>query len=164
MSVVCEVWFAFSWILDQVPEICPVNRATDLQALHDNFEGKSMLEDKFSEVSASLLSAYDSGELLGALDEGHSGWQKWVKGFSKSLKRKGKSLFMPLRVLLMGKLHGPGMGPSILLLYKAGKSGVAAAEVGFITLDERFNMLRQLDWDSLNQDQPQPEPAASLSS
>ncbi|XP_031383398.1 glutamate--tRNA ligase, chloroplastic/mitochondrial-like [Punica granatum] len=123
-----------------------------------------MLEDKLSEVSASLLSAYDSGELLGALDEGHSGWQKWVKGFSKSLKRKGKSLFMPLRVLLTGKLHDPGMGPSILLLYKAGKSGVAAAEVGFITLDERFNMLRQLDWDSLNQDQPQPEPAASLSS
>lgn len=23
MSVVCEVWFAFSWILDQIPKLCP---------------------------------------------------------------------------------------------------------------------------------------------
>ncbi|KAK4803237.1 hypothetical protein SAY86_001440 [Trapa natans] len=38
MSVACEVWFAFSWILDQVPKIHPVNRATDLQALHDKFD------------------------------------------------------------------------------------------------------------------------------
>ncbi|OWM67572.1 cellulose synthase-like protein D4 [Punica granatum] len=41
MSVVCEVWFAFSWILDQVPKVCPVNRATDLQALHDKFDTPS---------------------------------------------------------------------------------------------------------------------------
>lgn len=47
-----------------------------------------MLEDKLSEVSASLLAAYDSGELLSALEEGHAGWQKWVKSFGKTLKRK----------------------------------------------------------------------------
>lgn len=51
-------------------------------------EGKPVVEDKLSEVSASLLAAYDSGELLGALEEGHAGWQKWVKGFGKTLKRK----------------------------------------------------------------------------
>lgn len=71
---------------------------------------------------------------------------------------------MPLRVLLTGKLHGPDMGASILLLHKAGKSDIVAAETGFIPLDERFNMLRQLDWDSLSRDQPQLEPAATLSS
>lgn len=38
MSVVCEVWFAFSWILDQVPKLCPVNRSTDLELLRDKFE------------------------------------------------------------------------------------------------------------------------------
>ncbi|GKV06930.1 hypothetical protein SLEP1_g18747 [Rubroshorea leprosula] len=38
MSVVCEVWFAFSWILDQVPKLCPVNRSTDLQVLREKFE------------------------------------------------------------------------------------------------------------------------------
>ncbi|KAG6555351.1 hypothetical protein Mapa_002577 [Marchantia paleacea] len=38
MSVVCEIWFAFSWILDQLPKLNPVNRQTDLQVLKDKFE------------------------------------------------------------------------------------------------------------------------------
>ncbi|PWA92463.1 Cellulose synthase [Artemisia annua] len=38
MSIVCELWFAFSWILDQIPKLCPVNRSVDLQLLHDKFE------------------------------------------------------------------------------------------------------------------------------
>ncbi|CAN1354284.1 Cellulose synthase-like protein D3 [Linum perenne] len=38
MSVVCELWFAFSWLLDQLPKLCPVNRATDLNVLKDKFE------------------------------------------------------------------------------------------------------------------------------
>ncbi|KAL8534763.1 hypothetical protein ACS0TY_010698 [Phlomoides rotata] len=38
MSIVCEIWFAFSWILDQVPKLCPINRATDLNVLREKFE------------------------------------------------------------------------------------------------------------------------------
>ncbi|KAH0456878.1 hypothetical protein IEQ34_014785 [Dendrobium chrysotoxum] len=38
MSVVCELWFAFSWLLDQLPKLSPVNRATDLSVLKDKFE------------------------------------------------------------------------------------------------------------------------------
>ncbi|KAL6008213.1 Cellulose synthase-like protein D3 [Asimina triloba] len=38
MSVVCEIWFAFSWLLDQLPKLCPVNRATDLAILKEKFE------------------------------------------------------------------------------------------------------------------------------
>ncbi|PKA55734.1 Cellulose synthase-like protein D2 [Apostasia shenzhenica] len=41
MSVVCEVWFAFSWLLDQLPKLCPVNRITDLSVLKDKFETPS---------------------------------------------------------------------------------------------------------------------------
>ncbi|OAE24508.1 hypothetical protein AXG93_590s1010 [Marchantia polymorpha subsp. ruderalis] len=41
MSVVCELWFAFSWILDQLPKLCPVNRLTDLAVLKDKFEKPS---------------------------------------------------------------------------------------------------------------------------
>nr|GMC65136.1 glutamate--tRNA ligase, chloroplastic/mitochondrial [Ipomoea batatas] len=117
-------------------------------------EGKPVLEDRLSEVAESLLAAYSSGELFGALEEGQPGWQKWVKSFGKSLKRKGKSLFMPLRVLLTGKLHGPDIGSSVVLLYKAGNSGVVASQVGFIPLDERFKMLREVDWESFSKDPP----------
>ncbi|KAI7988405.1 Cellulose synthase-like protein D2 [Camellia lanceoleosa] len=39
MSVICEVWFAISWLLDQLPKFCPVNRkATDLNVLKENPE------------------------------------------------------------------------------------------------------------------------------
>ncbi|KAG0474226.1 hypothetical protein HPP92_016083 [Vanilla planifolia] len=33
MSITCEVWFTFSWLLDQLPKLCPVNRAADLSVL-----------------------------------------------------------------------------------------------------------------------------------
>lgn len=51
-------------------------------------ECKSVIDDGLPDVAASLLAAFDGGELLGALEEGQSGWQKWVKSFGKSLKRK----------------------------------------------------------------------------
>ncbi|PIN24169.1 1,4-beta-D-xylan synthase [Handroanthus impetiginosus] len=38
MSVVCEIWFAFSWLLDQLPKLCPVKRVTDLSVLKERFE------------------------------------------------------------------------------------------------------------------------------
>ncbi|KAJ8774068.1 hypothetical protein K2173_009499 [Erythroxylum novogranatense] len=41
LSVVCEIWFAFSWLLDQVPKLFPVNRAVDLDALKERFEAPS---------------------------------------------------------------------------------------------------------------------------
>ncbi|XP_076883425.1 cellulose synthase-like protein D4 isoform X2 [Bidens hawaiensis] len=45
MSVICEIWFAFSWILDQVPKLCPVNRSADLQLLHDKFEARDEVKN-----------------------------------------------------------------------------------------------------------------------
>ncbi|XP_059664786.1 glutamate--tRNA ligase, chloroplastic/mitochondrial isoform X2 [Cornus florida] len=126
-------------------------------------EAKPILEDRFSEVAASLLTAYDSGELIGALTEGHAGWQKWVKNLGKSLKRKGKSLFMPLRVLLTGKLHGPDMGASVLLLHRAGTCGVVAPQDSFVSLDGRFKILREVDWESFKKDKPALESAAAVS-
>lgn len=38
ISIACEIWFAFSWLLDILPKMNPINRATDLAALHDKFE------------------------------------------------------------------------------------------------------------------------------
>ncbi|OIW18850.1 hypothetical protein TanjilG_25293 [Lupinus angustifolius] len=124
-------------------------------------EAESVLQDNLSEFSTSLLAAYDNGDLIAAL-ESQDSWKKWVKDFGKSLKRKGKSLFMPLRLLLTGKLHGPDMGASVLLLHKAGKSGIVAPEVGFVTLEERFEMLRQVNWETLSKDHPVKETATSV--
>ncbi|KAF6174169.1 hypothetical protein GIB67_033701 [Kingdonia uniflora] len=126
-------------------------------------EGKPVLEDKLSEFALSLIAAYESGDLNVALEEGHTGWKTWVKSFGKSLGRKGKSLFMPLRVLLTGKLHGPDMASTVLLLHKAEKCGAIAPQAQFVTLEERFKILAEVDWEGLNRDQPQLEPAAVVS-
>lgn len=32
-SVICEIWFAFSWVLDQFPKWSPINRDTYLDEL-----------------------------------------------------------------------------------------------------------------------------------
>lgn len=41
ISIICEIWFAFSWILDILPKLNPVHRSTDLQALKEKFETPS---------------------------------------------------------------------------------------------------------------------------
>ncbi|GMY37704.1 cellulose synthase A catalytic subunit 8 [UDP-forming]-like isoform X1, partial [Fagus crenata] len=37
-SVICEIWFAFSWILDQFPKWSPINRETYIDKLSARFE------------------------------------------------------------------------------------------------------------------------------
>ncbi|KAL3639773.1 Cellulose synthase-like protein D1 [Castilleja foliolosa] len=41
LSLVCEMWFSFSWFLDTLPKLNPINRAADLDALKDKFETTS---------------------------------------------------------------------------------------------------------------------------
>lgn len=38
-SVICEIWFAFSWVLDQFPKWCPINRET----FTDRLSARSLL-------------------------------------------------------------------------------------------------------------------------
>lgn len=70
---------------------------------------------------------------------------------------------MPLRVLLTGKLQGPDIGLSILLLHKAGNSGAVAPETEFVTLEQRFKLLREVDWTSFEKNQPVLESATNVS-
>ncbi|XP_057536897.1 cellulose synthase A catalytic subunit 8 [UDP-forming] isoform X1 [Amaranthus tricolor] len=37
-SVICEIWFAFSWVLDQFPKWCPINRETFIDQLSLRYE------------------------------------------------------------------------------------------------------------------------------
>lgn len=46
MSITCELWFAFSWLLDQLPKLCPVNRVTNLSVLKERFESPNLRNPK----------------------------------------------------------------------------------------------------------------------
>ncbi|KAK7245531.1 hypothetical protein RIF29_40377 [Crotalaria pallida] len=37
-SIICEIWFAFSWVLDQFPKWSPINRQTFIDRLSERFE------------------------------------------------------------------------------------------------------------------------------
>ena len=50
------------------------------------------------------MAAHGSGELQSALQSPEA-YKAWVKGVGKAQKRKGKRLFMPLRVALTGNTH-----------------------------------------------------------
>ncbi|KAJ4749713.1 Cellulose synthase [Rhynchospora pubera] len=37
-SIICEIWFAFSWVLDQFPKWCPINREAYIDRLAARYE------------------------------------------------------------------------------------------------------------------------------
>ncbi|CAK7324232.1 unnamed protein product [Dovyalis caffra] len=55
------------------------------------------------------------------------------------------------------------MGSSIILLHQAGTRGIVSSQAVFVRLNERFEVLREIDWDALNKNQPPLEPAAAIS-
>ncbi|GJV40687.1 glutamate--tRNA ligase, chloroplastic/mitochondrial [Tanacetum coccineum] len=56
-----------------------------------------------------------------------------------------------LDCIMIGKLHGPDMGESIVLIYRAGTSGIVAPEVGFVTLEQRLKSLKEVNWEAFSQ-------------
>ncbi|KAK1281977.1 hypothetical protein QJS10_CPB22g01534 [Acorus calamus] len=99
-------------------------------------EGRPLVGDKLSEVAASLLSAYDSGEFHKALEEGHTG-QVSFHASSSAADRKAP---------------WPRHGVAMHVLREAGLCGIITPQAGFVTLDERFKIMREVDWEALNRD------------
>lgn len=58
---------------------------------------------------------------------------------------QGKRLFMPLRILLTGSMHGPDVGAILALVDRASSSGCISEEVDIVTLLERVKLLQALD-------------------
>ena len=44
-SVICEIWFAFSWVLDQFPKWSPINRETFIDRLSARYIHHSYTDD-----------------------------------------------------------------------------------------------------------------------
>ena len=57
------------------------------------------------QVAEAVVAAYDSGELQRAVAGADEAFKGWVKALGKAQKRKGKRLFMPLRLALTGSTH-----------------------------------------------------------
>jgi hypothetical protein len=71
------------------------------------------------QVAGAAVVAFDSGELQTAIAD--KAFKKWVNSVGKAQKRKGKRLFMPLRLALTGSTH-VSLSPGCLLLPQPGSS------------------------------------------
>jgi glutamyl-tRNA synthetase len=84
----------------------------------------AFVADGVAEVGQAVLEAYRAGELPDpASDDFGAAWKAWVKGAGKALGRKGKGLFMPLRIVMTGRMSGPDIPAQLALL------GLASEEV-----------------------------------
>jgi hypothetical protein len=46
MSMVGDVWFGFSWVLNQLPKLNPIKRVPDITAIRDQYESSTSGESK----------------------------------------------------------------------------------------------------------------------
>ncbi|CAK9881508.1 unnamed protein product [Sphagnum jensenii] len=111
---------------------------------------KEIVDDNITEVVSSIVAAYDSGELQAVIDGDHDAWQKWIKGIGKTFKRKGKRLFMPVRIALTGRMQGPEMGAILRLLREGETSGIITDKGSLVPLSERIKVLREVDWTAVS--------------
>lgn len=101
-------------------------------------------DDGFGEIVQAVLAAADSGELQGAAEagDGGEGYKTWAKAVGKATGRKGKRLFMPLRVALTGRTQGPDVGEVVAALARCDPGRDLAAGVAFVPLSTRVAALR----------------------
>ena len=101
-------------------------------------DAASILAGGFVEVASAVLDAHWSGELpdpcphpAGGNDDGEqfgAAWADWVRRLGARLGRKGKALFMPLRVAMTGRHSGPDIPAQLRLLGLAVRSTTAKAD------------------------------------
>ena len=78
--------------------------------------------------------------------------QDWIKGVGKAQGRKGKRLFMPMRIAFTGRMSGPDVGDVLSML--ALEDGDVADAAAYVALPQRMEQLRA--WLAAN-----PAPAAA---
>jgi len=125
-----------------------------LQATLESDSAAPHVADGVVQVGQAVLAAYKAGELP-ALDADDFGgaWKTWVKQTGKTLGRKGKGLFMPLRIVMTGRMAGPDLPAQLRLL------GLKSEQVQLeaIPLSERMEVLE----DTLSKLPEVPAPVAA---
>ena len=101
---------------------------------------KKILEDDFVQVAKAVLEAYDAGDLQAAIAGEPKGFKDWISSIGKAQERKGKRLFMPIRIALTGRMQGPDVGDVMRLL--ALESGDVQAPHHVLHIDDRMSTLR----------------------
>uniref|UniRef100_A0A7S2U3Y7 glutamate--tRNA ligase n=1 Tax=Lotharella oceanica TaxID=641309 RepID=A0A7S2U3Y7_9EUKA len=130
-------------VLADAPTIVKDALAYPLSATLETKEAKKLYEsdDDFPAFAAAVVDDIESGAMpapsadLGTYEPD---FKKWTKALGKKTGRKGKGLFMPLRLLLTGRMQGPEVPQQLAL-------GAAAAQAssGVVSLEARTAQIRE---------------------
>ena len=102
---------------------------------------KKVVEDNFKEVAEAVVAAYDAGELQAAIESSDpKAFKDWINAIGKAQERKGKRLFMPIRIALTGRMQGPDVGEQMKLL---GLEDGDVTGATLVPLSERIEVLRK---------------------
>ena len=100
----------------------------------------AVVEDDFVQVARAVVDSHASGALGAAVAGGADGFKAWIKDLGKAQGRKGKRLFMPVRLALTGAVSGPDVGEQLELL--ALEKGDVADAAALVPLDARMAQLQ----------------------
>ncbi|GKE04588.1 glutamate--tRNA ligase, chloroplastic/mitochondrial, partial [Tanacetum coccineum] len=152
--------------LDQLVEKFSINRVNKSGAIFDSTKLRSTSLLIFSSYDVDLFSWFDAYKLLEGGMDVITDAEKLMSDllsypFHDTLSSsEGRQILedgLPavarvcLDCIMIGKLHGPDMGESIVMIYRAGTSGIVAPEVGFVTLEQRLKSLKEVNWEAFSQ-------------
>ncbi len=103
-------------------------------------DANEFLADDFAAFAGAVAKSIEAGEL--SLDKAGTPefakvFKNWVGSVGKSTDRKGKRLFMPLRLALTGNMAGPDIGDQVSSIVL----GQAAGANGVVGITERMGLL-----------------------
>jgi len=103
-------------------------------------DDKMLQTDGLDEVGGALLKAYEAGSFPDPSSETFTAdFKAMVKGVGKDLGRKGKGLFMPMRIALTGRMAGPEVVDQLRVLALA----PAHSEAPCVPLEQRMRVLAE---------------------
>lgn len=92
----------------------------ELQATIDSGAAADVVADDFASLASAVVASFERGEMpTGGEADFEGKWKEWTKTLGASTGRKGKKLFMPLRLALTGSLSGPDVGATMQMIAMA---------------------------------------------
>jgi len=122
-----------------------LTRAALAYPLRETLAAEPKLAAGLAEVAATIVAMHRAAELpdcTGDAAEISKGFKAWSKALGEVLGRKGKGLFMPMRVALTGRSSGPDIPAQLQLLALA--PGAVSEGVVVVGIEERMAELEQL--------------------
>lgn len=109
-----------------------------------NKKAQKCIKGGLFDVAQYIVDSYfESGDFKELLENKPESFKDWMKAAGEEMGKKGKDLFLPMRICMTGCMQGPDVGDQVYLVKKA-EGVINAGEIeGFASFEERMNILKK---------------------